>query len=111
MADVRAVYQGNVLADGRLGHPAINTALLLTSGITLTIAHHALIAGKRSKLITWLAATILLGRDFLSLQIYGTCMRTAALNLKLSTGIFGSTFFMLTGFHGFTSPLVRSCWQ
>lgn len=86
---------------GAWGIPAINTALLLTSGITLTIAHHALIAGKRSKLITWLAATILLGAIFLTLQIYEYIHAYSELNLKLSTGIFGSTFFMLTGFHGF----------
>ena len=86
---------------GAWGIPAINTALLLTSGITLTIAHHALIAGNRSKLILWLAATIVLGAVFLTLQIYEYMHAYSGLNLKLTTGIFGSTFFMLTGFHGF----------
>jgi len=86
---------------GAWGIPAINTALLLTSGITLTIAHHALIAGNRSKLILWLAATIVLGAVFLTLQIYEYMHAYSELNLKLTTGIFGSTFFMLTGFHGF----------
>ena len=83
------------------GIPAINTALLLSSGVTLTIAHHALLANKRSKLIWWLVATIVLGTTFLSLQIYEYIHAYSALNLKLTTGIFGSTFFMLTGFHGF----------
>ncbi len=86
---------------GAWGIPAINTALLLTSGVTLTIAHHALLANQRSKLIFWLAATIVLGAIFLSLQIYEYIHAYSELNLKLTTGIFGSTFFMLTGFHGF----------
>ena len=83
------------------GIPAINTALLLSSGVTLTIAHHALLANKRSKLILWLVATIVLGTTFLGLQIYEYIHAYSELNLKLTTGIFGSTFFMLTGFHGF----------
>ncbi len=83
------------------GIPAINTALLLTSGVTLTIAHHAMLENHRSKLIFWLAATIILGVIFLTLQVYEYIHAYSELNLKLTTGIFGSTFFMLTGFHGF----------
>ncbi|MBS0312964.1 MAG: cytochrome c oxidase subunit 3 [Burkholderiales bacterium] len=86
---------------GAWGIPAINTALLLSSGVTLTIAHHALLDGQRGKLKLWLAATILLGATFLALQIYEYAHAYSELNLKLSSGIFGSTFFMLTGFHGF----------
>ncbi|RZI55549.1 MAG: cytochrome c oxidase subunit 3 [Rubrivivax sp.] len=81
--------------------PTINTALLLTSGITLTIAHHALIAGKRAKTIAWMWATVILGVTFLGFQGYEYWHAYQELNLKLSSGIFGSTFFMLTGFHGF----------
>ncbi|PIM55113.1 cytochrome c oxidase subunit 3 [Roseateles chitinivorans] len=81
--------------------PTINTALLLTSGVTLTIAHHALIAGKRAKTIGWMWATVLLGFVFLCFQGYEYWHAYQELNLKLSSGIFGSTFFMLTGFHGF----------
>ena len=81
--------------------PTINTALLLTSGITLTIAHHALIAGQRSKTIVWMWITVLLGTTFLGVQAYEYVHAYRDLNLKLSSGIFGSTFFMLTGFHGF----------
>jgi cytochrome c oxidase subunit 3 len=83
------------------GIPAINTALLLTSGVTLTFAHFALIKNSRSKLILWMFATVALGALFLSLQIYEYSHAYAELNLKLTTGIYGSTFFMLTGFHGF----------
>ncbi|HVL76023.1 MAG TPA: cytochrome c oxidase subunit 3 [Noviherbaspirillum sp.] len=81
--------------------PTINTALLLTSGVTLTIAHHALRAGHRSKTIVWLAATILLGIVFMGFQAYEYVHAYRDLNLRLDSGIFGSTFYMLTGFHGF----------
>jgi cytochrome c oxidase subunit 3 len=81
--------------------PTLNTALLLTSGVTLTIAHHALIAGKRATTIGWMWLTVLLGATFLCVQAYEYHHAYTELNLKLSSGIFGSTFFMLTGFHGF----------
>jgi cytochrome c oxidase subunit 3 len=81
--------------------PTNNTALLLTSGVTLTIAHHALIANQRSKTIFWMWITVLLGAIFLVVQGYEYFYAYSTLNLKLSSGIFGSTFFMLTGFHGF----------
>jgi cytochrome c oxidase subunit 3 len=81
--------------------PTINTALLLTSGLTLTIAHHAMIAGHRAKTISWMWVTVLLGTTFLCVQGYEYYHAYNDLNLKLTSGIFGSTFFMLTGFHGF----------
>jgi cytochrome c oxidase subunit III len=83
------------------GLPAINTLLLLTSGVTVTIAHWALKVNKRGALVFWLAATIALGVTFLAVQIHEYGHAYHALNLKLTTGVFGSTFFMLTGFHGF----------
>jgi len=81
--------------------PTINTALLLASGVTLTIAHHALKDNQRGKTAFWLAATILLGAVFMGFQAYEYLHAYRDLNLKLSSGIFGSTFFLLTGFHGF----------
>ena len=81
--------------------PTINTAILLTSGLTLTIAHHALIAGKRAKTIGWTWITVLLGITFVGFQAYEYIHAYHELNLKLTSGIFGSTFFLLTGFHGF----------
>ncbi|HUK01911.1 MAG TPA: cytochrome c oxidase subunit 3 [Steroidobacteraceae bacterium] len=80
--------------------PAINTLILLTSGVTVTIAHHALRTGKRGVLALFLALTFLLGFSFVGLQAheYGEAYRE--MGLRLSTGIYGSTFFMLTGFHG-----------
>ena len=81
--------------------PTINTALLLSSGVTLTIAHHALIENKRSRTITFMWLTVLLGIVFLGVQGYEYYHAYHDLNLKLSSGVYGSTFFMLTGFHGF----------
>src|SRR6267143_2478912 len=83
------------------GIPAINTLLLLSSGVTVTIAHWALKENRRGQLLLFMALTIALGLTFLGLQIseYGHAYHE--LNLKLSTGAYGSTFFMLTGFHGF----------
>jgi hypothetical protein len=75
--------------------------LLLTSGVTLTIAHHALQAGNRGKTIAFMWITVLLGLTFLGVQGYEYFHAYTDLNLKLSSGAFGSTFFMLTGFHGF----------
>ena len=81
--------------------PTINTLLLLSSGVTLTIAHHALVAGHRARTIGFMCVTVLLGILFLSFQIYEYHHAYTELNLKLSSGAYGSTFFMLTGFHGF----------
>jgi cytochrome c oxidase subunit 3 len=83
-----------------IGLPAINTLILLTSGVTITIAHHALRAGKRGTLALFLALTFLLGFTFVGLQAHEYGEAYEHFGLKLSTGIYGSTFFMLTGFHG-----------
>jgi len=82
------------------GLPLVNTLLLLSSGVTITIAHHALKANKRGALIFWLAATIALGAIFLCVQGYEYYHAYHELGLTLGSGIYGSTFFMLTGFHG-----------
>ena len=87
-------------AMGAWGLPAINTAILLTSSITLTIAHHALIAGERGKLILFQGATVLLGIIFLGLQVEEYIHAYNELGLTLESGIYGSLFFLLTGFHG-----------
>ena len=85
---------------GPFGLPLINTAILLTSSVTVTIAHHALIAGQRNVLKIFLALTFILGFIFVFLQAEEYIHAYQEMNLKLSTGIYGSTFFMLTGFHG-----------
>ena len=81
--------------------PTINTMLLLTSGVTLTIAHHALIAGKRAQCIGFMWLTVALGTTFLGFQGFEYFHAYTELNLKLTSGVYGSTFFLLTGFHGF----------
>ncbi len=85
---------------GAIGIPLINTIILLTSGVTLTIAHHALKAGHRGQLTLWLFLTIVLGFTFVGFQAYEYHHAYSEMNLKLSTGVYGSTFYMLTGFHG-----------
>jgi cytochrome c oxidase subunit 3 len=82
------------------GLPAINTAILLTSGVTITIAHHALKAGHRGVLKVFLALTFILGFVFVGLQAEEYMHAYHELNLTLGSGVYGSTFFMLTGFHG-----------
>ena len=82
------------------GLPLLNTLILLTSGVTVTIAHHALKAGHRKQLLVFLGATVLLGCLFLFFQAEEYIHAYQELNLTLGSGIYGSTFFMLTGFHG-----------
>lgn len=86
---------------GAWGIPAWNTAILLTSGFTVTMAHWALKKSNRAGLIGWLGATVALGVIFVYMQIgeYGHAYH--ALDLTMNAGIYGATFFMLTGFHGF----------
>jgi cytochrome c oxidase subunit III len=82
------------------GLPAINTLILLSSGVTVTIAHHALRVGHRVQLAVFLALTFILGFLFVGLQAFEYGHAYQELGLRLDTGIYGSTFFMLTGFHG-----------
>ena len=83
------------------GVPAVNTLILLTSGLTVTFAHWALKKAQRTHLSAWLDATVALGALFVYLQAGEYHHAYTELSLKLSSGIYGSTFFMLTGFHGF----------
>lgn len=82
------------------GIPLLNTLILLTSSVTVTIAHHALRAGHRGKLMLFLGLTVILGATFLYFQAHEYMEAYTHLNLTLHSGIYGSTFFMLTGFHG-----------
>lgn len=82
------------------GLPAWNTAILLTSGVTLTIAHHALLANHRGTLKLFLAATVALGALFLGLQVQEYHHGFTEMNLTLKSGVYGATFYMMTGFHG-----------
>ncbi len=82
------------------GLPLVNTLILLTSGVTITMAHHALKANARKALLFWLGLTVALGGLFLYYQAVEYAHAYHELNLTLGSGVYGSTFFMLTGFHG-----------
>lgn len=82
------------------GLPFINTVLLISSSFTVTWAHHALREDKRRACIAWMWATVVLGSIFLFFQAEEYIEAYTELNLTLGSGIYGSTFFMLTGFHG-----------
>ena len=82
------------------GLPFINTVLLISSSFTVTWAHHALRENHRRACILWMWATVALGSVFLVLQAEEYIEAYSHLNLTLGSGIYGSTFFMLTGFHG-----------
>jgi cytochrome c oxidase subunit III len=83
------------------GVPALNTAILLSSGATVTFAHWALKKGNNKALCWWLFATVLLGFTFVYFQAGEYHHAYTELNLTMGSGIYGSTFYMLTGFHGF----------
>ncbi len=82
------------------GLPFINTVILVTSSVTVTFAHWALRKNQRILLGAWLATTVALGATFLTLQVVEYIHAYTELGLNLGAGIYGSTFFMLTGFHG-----------
>ncbi|MBM1191126.1 cytochrome c oxidase subunit 3 [Pseudomonas weihenstephanensis] len=82
------------------GLPLLNTVLLVSSSVTLTLAHHALNKGQRGALKVWLGLTVLLGVAFLGFQAEEYIHAYQELGLTLGSGVYGATFFMLTGFHG-----------
>ncbi len=95
------VQAGQFSTIGAWGIPFINTAILLASSVTVTIAHWALKNNDRGKLVLWLAITVALAAIFLVLQASEYAHAYGELGLTLGTGVYGATFFMLTGFHGF----------
>ena len=99
-SNVPASIGGQFQTVGAWGLPLLNTLILLTLGVTITIAHHALKDGKRGMLLLFLGLTILLGLTFLFFQAEEYIHARSGLNLTLGSGIYGSTFYMLTGFHG-----------
>jgi cytochrome c oxidase subunit 3 len=82
------------------GLPFVNTVILVTSSLTVTLAHWALRKNRRLALKLWLGLTVVLGFTFLTLQAVEYAHAYSELGLSLGSGIYGSTFFMLTGFHG-----------
>ncbi len=100
--DANAIMEGTQYAlIDPLHLPLLNTAILLVSSVTLTISHHAIRANNRTQAIIWLALTVALGAIFLFFQVEEYIEAYQILGLTMGTGVYGSTFFMLTGFHGF----------
>lgn len=77
--------------------PFLNTVILLLSGASITFAHHAIVHGDRKLSITGLIVTIALAITFTLLQVF----EYMDAQFKINDGVYGSTFFMATGFHGF----------
>ncbi|MCH8544557.1 MAG: cytochrome c oxidase subunit 3 [Alcanivorax sp.] len=105
--DFQAMWPVTTTPDGRTtqamgawGLPMINTAILLTSSVTLSIAHHALLAGDRAKVLWAQGITIILALIFTGVQGYEYVHAYRDLGLTLEAGIYGSLFFLMTGFHG-----------
>ncbi len=98
--DTNVTAAGQFSTIGAWGIPLWNTLILLTSSVTVTIAHWALKKNQRGALNFWLAVTVLLGFVFLFFQGYEYAHAYTDLGLTLGTGVYGATFFMLTGFHG-----------
>jgi len=92
------------------GLPLLNTLILVTSGVTVTWAHHALREGNRDGTLQGLALTILLGLSFSGVQAY----EYSHAAFGFGDGIYSSIFFMATGFHGFHviigSIFLIVCW-
>ncbi|MGI9292683.1 MAG: cytochrome c oxidase subunit 3, partial [Pseudomonadales bacterium] len=94
-------FEGAHESMGWFGLPLINTVILLGSSVTVHIAHLALKANNRAKMKLWLGITVVLGIIFVILQVEEYAEAYGHMGLTLDSGIYGSTFFMLTGFHGF----------
>jgi cytochrome c oxidase subunit 3 len=95
-----SIYQGPASVMDTWGVPAVNTLILLTSGATITVAHWALLKNRRKLMLGFQLATILLGIFFLIMQAVEYGEAYLHKGLTLASGIYGTTFFMLTGFHG-----------
>ncbi len=81
------------------GLPALNTLILLTSGVTITIAHWGILQHRRAQALVGQAITAILGICFLTMQAHEYTIAYLQKGLTLGSGIYGTTFFMLTGFH------------
>lgn len=95
-----STYIGPITGMEAWGIPAINTLILLTSAVTVTIAHWSLLKNRRNIMLIAQLITILLGISFLFMQAHEYLLAYLMKGLTLASGIYGTTFFMLTGFHG-----------
>jgi cytochrome c oxidase subunit 3 len=90
---------GSTSTEMGIGLPTANTIILVISSVTLHFAHVGLEQNKRPLLKAWLGFTIILGIIFLGLQGY-EYIHAYKIGLTLDSGVYGNTFFLLTGFHG-----------
>lgn len=81
--------------------PAVGTGILVTSSLTCELAHKALIAGRRQLCKNWLILTLALGFIFLGMQAWEWGHLISKYNFTPTTNVFGTIFYMVTGFHGF----------
>ena len=95
-----ALYPGPNQVVPPWGLPALNTLILLTSGVTVTVAHWGILSKKRMMAIVAQILTILLGMTFLFCQATEYMEAYTEKGLQFDSGIYGNTFFILTGFHG-----------
>ncbi len=91
---------GDLEPIGASGIPMLNTLILLSSSVTVTTAHHAIIENERAKAVKWTGITVLLGVIFLGFQIFEYA-ELILHSFTIADGIYPSTFFLATGFHGF----------
>lgn len=82
------------------GIPVFNTLILLTSGLTITLAHWGIVRGKNQQALLWQIVTIVLGSVFLSLQVYEYYEAYIHLDMRLNSGVYTNVFYVMTGFHG-----------
>jgi len=94
-----AQFQGPKVVIPAWGIPALNTLILMTSAFFITLSHYHLQTHRLRQVNRYLIATIVLGIIFLCLQGYEYHDSYTYLGLTLKSGIYGTTFFMLTGFH------------
>ena len=94
-------YAGPGAAMMPWGIPVWNTLILLTSGLTITLAHWGIVRGKMRQALLWQLCTIGLGVLFLYLQIIEYAEAYAHLDLRFNSGVYANVFYVMTGFHGF----------
>lgn len=93
-------YAGPGAAMPAWGIPALNTLILLVSGLTITLAHWAIVQGKNRRAVFWQLLTVVLGMVFLTMQVLEYYEAYVHLDLRLSSGVYANVFYVMTGFHG-----------
>ena len=93
-------YLGPDAAMQAWGIPVVNTLILLTSGLTITLAHWGIVRGKNRQALFWQLLTVVLGSVFLAFQVYEYYEAYQHLDMRLNSGVYSNVFYVMTGFHG-----------